>query len=156
MHFQWIFRWRNHILSITITWVLFQICKFKVGSFNYPMNKITFDSEVNWQLINLTKSFNWIMFWLTLFQFVPDDSSIKSILDYTINFDHLEPKDTHYKAIGQFIPPKNHIKLCLSYSFREKCINLVTSSTKLLYILSDISRRFDFETAWFNDPNTWV
>ena len=25
---------------------IFQICKFKVGSFNYPMNKITFDAEV--------------------------------------------------------------------------------------------------------------
>jgi len=54
-----------------------QICKFKVGSFNYPMNKITFDAE-----------------------FVPDDSSIKSILDYRITFDALEPSDTHYMAIG--------------------------------------------------------
>ena len=36
-----------------------------------------------------------------LLQFVPDDSSIKSILDYRITFDHLEPKDTHYKAIGK-------------------------------------------------------
>ena len=54
-----------------------------------------------------------------LFQFVPDDSSIKSILDYTINFDHLEPQDTHYKAIGQFILAKNspkfkaHFIVCL-------------------------------------------
>ena len=62
------------------------------------MNKITFDSEVNWQL-----TIFWQKKFKLLFQFVPDDSSIKSILDYTINFDHLEPKDTHYKAIGQFI-----------------------------------------------------
>ena len=65
------------------------------------MNKITFDSEVNWQLTIFDKIYK---FFLTLlFQFVPDDSSIKSILDYTINFDHLEPQDTHYKAIGQLI-----------------------------------------------------
>lgn len=46
---------KSHPIPIIypFTWVLFQICKFKVGSFNYPMNKITFDSEVNWQLINL-------------------------------------------------------------------------------------------------------
>lgn len=40
---------KNHILSFILL-LEFQICKFKVGSFNYPMNKITFDSEVNCQL----------------------------------------------------------------------------------------------------------
>jgi len=54
-----------------------QICKFKVGSFNYPMSKITFLSE-----------------------FTPNDDSIKSILDYKITFKALEPSDTHYQAIG--------------------------------------------------------
>ena len=36
-----------------------------------------------------------------LSQFVPEDSSIKSILDYKINFNKLDERDTHYMAIGQ-------------------------------------------------------
>ena len=31
---------------------------------------------------------------------MPDDSSIKSILDYKITFGELDPRDTHYMAIG--------------------------------------------------------
>jgi len=54
-----------------------QICKFKVGSFNYPMSKMTFLAE-----------------------FVPEDTSIKSILDYKITFNPLDATDTHYMAIG--------------------------------------------------------
>ena len=38
---------KSHPIIHSLTSVPFQICKFKVGSFNYPMNKITFDSEVN-------------------------------------------------------------------------------------------------------------
>ena len=33
----------------------FQICKFKVGSFNYPMSKITFLSEVRLFVMSDTK-----------------------------------------------------------------------------------------------------
>jgi len=54
-----------------------QVCKFKVGSFNYPMSKMTFLAE-----------------------FVPEDESIKSILDYRITFNKLDERDTHYMAIG--------------------------------------------------------
>lgn len=53
------------------------MCKFKVGSFNYPMSKMTFLAE-----------------------FVPEDESIKSILDYRITFNKLDERDTHYMAIG--------------------------------------------------------
>merc|ERR1719295_927215 len=35
-----------------------------------------------------------------LAEFVPEDSSIKSILDYKINFNKLDERDTHYMAIG--------------------------------------------------------
>ena len=37
----------------------FQVCKFRVGSFNYPMNKMVFYNEL-----------------------IPADTIIKSILDY--------------------------------------------------------------------------
>ena len=33
-------------------------------------------------------------------QFVPNDDSIKSILDYKITFKALDQSDTHYQAIG--------------------------------------------------------
>jgi len=54
-----------------------QVCKFRVGSFNYPMSKIEFENAV-----------------------VPEDTIIKSILDYRIHFKALRPEDTHYMAIG--------------------------------------------------------
>jgi len=54
-----------------------QVCKFQVGSFNYDMSKMTFRNE-----------------------FVPKDTSIKSILDYQITFNSLKDRDTHYMAIG--------------------------------------------------------
>ena len=38
---------------------LLQVCKFRVGSFNYPMNKMVFYNEL-----------------------IPEDTIIKSILDY--------------------------------------------------------------------------
>lgn len=54
-----------------------QVCKFRVGSFNYPMHRIEFRNGV-----------------------VPEDATIKSILDYKIHFNPLRPEDTHYEAIG--------------------------------------------------------
>ncbi|XP_023335266.1 glycine receptor subunit alpha-3 [Eurytemora carolleeae] len=54
-----------------------QVCKFQVGSFNYDMSKMAFQNE-----------------------FVPKDTSIKSILDYQIAFSALKDRDTHYMAIG--------------------------------------------------------
>ena len=48
-----------------------------MGSFNYPMSKIEFENAV-----------------------VPEDTIIKSILDYRIHFKALKPEDTHYMAIG--------------------------------------------------------
>ena len=46
--------------SFFLTFLLwFQVCKFRVGSFNYPMNKIVFYNEL-----------------------IPEDTIIKSILDY--------------------------------------------------------------------------
>ena len=59
------------------------------------MNKITFDAEVTTICIHLKKVLTH-----KNVKFVPDDSSIKSILDYRITFDALEPSDTHYMAIG--------------------------------------------------------
>ena len=54
-----------------------QVCKFRVGSFNYPMNKIVFSNEL-----------------------IPEDTIIKSILDYRITFNPLRAEDTHYMALG--------------------------------------------------------
>ena len=48
------------VLGFIIYFLLwFQVCKFRVGSFNYPMNKIVFYNEL-----------------------IPEDTIIKSILDY--------------------------------------------------------------------------
>ena len=56
----------SHQLIVTKKWYLFificsllQVCKFRVGSFNYPMNKMVFYNEL-----------------------IPEDTIIKSILDY--------------------------------------------------------------------------
>jgi len=54
-----------------------QVCKFRVGSFNYPMNKIVFYNEL-----------------------IPEDTIIKSILDYRISFKPLRSVDKHYMALG--------------------------------------------------------
>jgi len=54
-----------------------QVCKFRVGSFNYPMNKIIFENEL-----------------------VPEAEIVKSILDYKISFNALRAEDTHYEALG--------------------------------------------------------
>ena len=56
----------------------FQKCQFQVGSFNYDITKIRFELEE-----------------------VPQASqSIKSILDYSITFNHLRPEQTQYSALG--------------------------------------------------------
>ena len=39
--------------------LMFKVCKFRVGSFNYPMNKLRFYNEL-----------------------IPEDTIIKSVLDY--------------------------------------------------------------------------
>ena len=54
----------SHQLIVTKKLYLFmccllQVCKFRVGSFNYPMNKMVFYNEL-----------------------IPEDTIIKSILDY--------------------------------------------------------------------------
>ena len=54
----------SHQLIVTKKMYLFmcsllQVCKFRVGSFNYPMNKMVFYNEL-----------------------IPEDTIIKSILDY--------------------------------------------------------------------------
>ena len=67
----------DHHLSFSLEIAFFQVCKFRVGSFNYPMSKIEFENAV-----------------------VPEDTIIKSILDYRIHFKALRPEDTHYMAIG--------------------------------------------------------
>ncbi len=48
-----------------------------MGSFNYPMNKMVFHNTL-----------------------IPNDTIIKSILDYRIKFKALRPEDTHYMALG--------------------------------------------------------
>ena len=90
-------------LIISITIFYFQICKFKVGSFNYPMSKITFLSQVSFILvpdfiIKMLSELKSVPF----LQFTPNEDSIKSILDYKITFAALDPKDTHYMAIGRY------------------------------------------------------
>ena len=136
---------KNLIWQESFGIISYQVCKFKVGSFNYPMSKMTFLAEVlliiriaiivvvvitilvstnmvdyiivtilvssvcTWlqdqrdQIINTIISIIIIIHYHHIFQFVPEDSSIKSILDYKINFNKLDERDTHYMAIGRDI-----------------------------------------------------
>ena len=117
--------WPKKTRIIWIILVIYQVCKFKVGSFNYPMSKMTFLAEVFIILMIISPIVIWTArsTWsnhkhnhhqhhnhLSIFiiihyhiQFVPEDSSIKSILDYKINFNKLDERDTHYMAIGRDI-----------------------------------------------------
>ena len=116
---------KNLIWQESFGIISYQVCKFKVGSFNYPMSKMTFLAEVFIILMIISPIVIWTArsTWsnhkhnhhqhhnhLSIFiiihyrhsfsQFVPEDSSIKSILDYKINFNKLDERDTHYMAIG--------------------------------------------------------
>ena len=51
--------YRNSDLDLELIQNIVKVCKFRVGSFNYPMNKIIFYNEL-----------------------IPEDTIIKSILDY--------------------------------------------------------------------------
>ena len=51
--------YRKSDLDLELIQNIVKVCKFRVGSFNYPMNKIIFYNEL-----------------------IPEDTIIKSILDY--------------------------------------------------------------------------
>ena len=51
--------YRKSDLDLELIQNIIKVCKFRVGSFNYPMNKIIFYNEL-----------------------IPEDTIIKSILDY--------------------------------------------------------------------------
>lgn len=61
------------------------------------MSKITFLSQVRSEAAISSLCVTFVL------QFTPNDDSIKSILDYKINFAALDPPDTHYMAIGKKI-----------------------------------------------------
>ena len=53
-----------------------QVCRFKVGSFNYPINKMLFLDE-----------------------FIADEKNIRSVLDYNVGITKLSEAEQRYTAI---------------------------------------------------------
>ena len=67
--------------ALALNWTLEQQCtyplsSFKVGSFNYPINKMMFLDE-----------------------FIADEKQIRSVLDYNVGINELSKKEKRYSAI---------------------------------------------------------